>query len=365
MFIFGKKKKTHTIEVLPSGFVIEALPGQTVLQAALEAGLQYPHDCRRGTCGQCRTRLLDGEIKEQTDFSYTLSDDELQEGVILSCSALPKSSLVIQVDLASSERTPGCTSCEGTVTRYRHLAADIIEIGVKLEKSLPRTGDPCGNCAPYVAGQFADISVPGISQPRSYSFAAARENEKEGEVSFLVRHVPGGVMSGWFHAQDRTGEKIQLNGPYGSFYLREGNGPVLCIAGGSGMSSIKSLLEHACNRQVERDVVFLFGARTREDLYYLDLMQRLKSRWSRKHTFEFIPVLSGETDAGDWKGLGGLVTDHIRDLELDLPSCQAYLSGPPEMIDAAVEVLVNSGLPGDMIFFDKYLDSSHVERIRK
>ena len=365
MFGLGKKKKSHTVQVLPSGHVIEVLAGQTVLQAALEAGLQYPHDCRRGTCGQCRTRLLGGEIKEQTDFAYTLSDDEIQKGLILPCSALPKSSLVIQVDLTSDERTPGCTSCEATVTRYQHLTADIIEIGARLEKSLPRTGDPCGKCAPYVAGQFADISVSGISQPRSYSFATARENEKEGEITFLIRHVPNGVMSGWFHAQDRTGEKIQLTGPYGSFYLREGHGPILCVAGGSGMSSIKSLLEHACNRQVARDVVFLFGASTREDLYYLDLMQRLKSKWSKKHTFEFIPVLSGEPESADWKGLEGLVTDHLRDIKLDLPSCQAYLSGPPEMIDAGIQVLEDSGLPGNMIFFDKFLDSSHIERIRR
>jgi len=116
---------------------------------------------------------------------------------------------------------------------------------------------------------------------------------------------------------------------------------------------------------VERDVVFLFGASTRDDLHYLDLMQRLKSKWSRKHTFEFIPVLSSEPESADWKGLDGLVTNHLRDIKLDLPSCQAYLSGPPEMIDAAVQIPEDSDLPGNMVFFDKYLDSSHVERIRR
>jgi CDP-4-dehydro-6-deoxyglucose reductase len=365
MILFGKKKQAHTVKVMPSGYVIQVDPGQTILQAALEAGLQYPHDCRRGTCGKCRTRLVSGEIKEQTDFSYTLNDDELGEGVILACSALPRTPALIRVDLLSDERTLGCTSCEGTVIRYAKLTPDILEIAVRLDKSLPRTGDPCEKCAPYVAGQFADIGVTGIPQPRSYSFATARENERRGEVTFLIRHVPGGEMSGWFHSQDRTGEKIRLSGPYGSFYLREGRGPILCIAGGSGMSSINALLEHACNNRVERDAVFLFGARSREDLFYLDKLQRLKGKWSKKHTFEFIPVLANEPEAGDWNGLGGLVTDHIEDLHLDLSSCQAYLSGPPEMVDAAVEKLAHSGLADDRIFSDRFLDSSHVGGIRK
>ena len=365
MFGFGKKRKAYTVEVMPSGHVIEVAPGQTVLQAALEAGLQYPHDCRRGTCGHCRSRLLSGEIKAQTDFTYTLSDDELRDDSILACSSLPKSALIIQVDLASDEKTPGCTSCEGTVIGYKRLTPDIVEIRARLDKPLPRTGDPCDKCAPYVAGQFADITVPGIQRPRSYSFATSRDNEKEGEVTFLIRHLPDGLMSGWFHAQDRCGEKIQIKGPYGSFYLREGRGPILCIAGGSGMSSIRSLLEHASNRQVERDVVFLFGARTEEDLYYLDIMQDLKSKWPGKHTFEFIPVLSSEPDPGQWSGLGGLVTDHIKDLQLDPSSCQAYLSGPPEMIDAAVQRLESIGLSKEIIFYDKFLDTSHVERLRR
>lgn len=178
MVFFGKKKKAYTVKVLPSGHVIEAHAGQTLLQAALEAGLQYPHDCRCGTCGRCRTKLVEGNIKEQTDFAYTLSDDELREGVILACSSLPKTNLVTRVDLLSDERTLGCTSCEGTVVRYKHLTPDILEIGVKMDKSLPRSGDPCEKCAPYVAGQYADIRVPGIPQPRSYSFASTREKEK-------------------------------------------------------------------------------------------------------------------------------------------------------------------------------------------
>jgi len=365
MIFFGKKKKAITVKVLPSDYVIEVEPGQTVLQAALEAGLQYPHDCRRGSCGKCRTRLVEGEIKEQTDFSYTLSDEEMNEGFILACAALPKTPLILEVDLVSNERTLGCTSCEGTIIRYKKLSSDILEIGVRLDKTLPRSDDPCGKCAPYVAGQFADISIPGISQPRSYSFATSRENENPSEVSFFIQHVPGGEMSGWFHAQDRNGEKIGLSGPYGSFYLREGNGPILCIAGGSGMSSINALLEQACSNRVDRSAVFLFGARTQEDLFYLDHMQQLKSKWPKKYSFEFIPVLSDEPDTSDWKGLRGLVTDHIKDLQLDLSPSQAYLSGSPEMIDVAVEILEQNGLSDDTIYFDKFLDSSHFVRSGK
>ncbi len=339
MIFFGKKKKAVTVKVEPSNYVFEVQPNQTVLQAALESGLQYPHDCRRGSCGKCKTRLLKGEIKEQTDFAYALTAQEMDEGIILACSALPKTPLLLDVELISNERTLGCTSCEGTIIRYQLLTKDILEIGIRVNKSLNRSGDSCKKCAPYVAGQFADISIAGISQSRSYSFARARENEQDNEVSFLIRHIPNGEMSGWFHAKDRTGEKLQLSGPYGSFYLHEGDGTILCIAGGSGMSSINALLEHACSNKVARDVIFLFGARSKDQLFYLDKMDQLKKKWPKKHSFSFIQVLSDDDQNKDWHGLGGLVTDNIENLKLDLSSCQAYLSGPPEMIDAAIQKL--------------------------
>ena len=110
--------------------------------------------------------------------------------------------------------------------------------------------------------------------------------------------------------------------------------PIVCVAGGSGMSSIKALLEHAANVGCARDVVFLFGARAQRDLYCLDEMESLSARWHPQHSMRFLPILSDEPEDSDWAGLRGMVTEQIALQELDWSKAQGYLCGPPGMIDA-------------------------------
>ena len=353
--IFGKAKKDHRVTLQPSGIELEVKAGDNLLKACLTAGLGWPHDCRVGSCGTCRCRLVEGKIKELSDFAYVLDGDELRGGMILACQTLLKSDAVVEIALNTVDsQAAAVASVAGRVAATRMLTHDIVELTVELDRPLREDGGQ------YKAGQYADLTFPGISSPRSYSFAAPPERDNERGLLFYIRKVPNGELTSWLFAEDRTGTEVTVTGPYGSFWLREGTGPVACIAGGSGMSSIKALLEHAASVGCARDVVYLFGARTQQDLYCLDEMRALESRWNSGRSLRFVPVLSDEPADSDWTGLRGLVTEHIPAQDIDWSNTQGYLCGPPGMIDAAIEALKRQGVSAQDIHFDKFLDASSI-----
>ena len=358
MFGFMKKKQDFRATVVPAGDVLELKPGESLLKAALAAGLDWPHDCRVGSCGTCRCHLKEGKIKALSDFSYVLDGDQLEEGMILACQTQLKSDVVVEVELGPGEdSTVGISSIEGELVKTRLLTHDIMELTIKLDAPFPHVAEPDASKHAYRAGQYADIRFPGIEKPRSYSFAKAPENENPQELTFFVRRVPNGELTTWLFAEDRVGCRVRVDGPYGSFWLREGEGPVICVAGGSGMSSIMALLEHAQTIGCKREIVYLFGARTQKDLYCLDELKALEGARS-DGGLRFLPVLSEEPKDSDWTGLRGMVTEQIEAQSLNWDDTQAYLCGPPPMIDAAIDVLKRLGVGEKDIHFDKFLDAS-------
>ncbi len=350
MFGFFSRKGPNSARISPSGATIAVAPGDNLLKAALNQGLAWPHNCRVGSCGQCRARLVSGKIKPLNDFSYVLNKEELDAGMILACQCALRGDVEVEVALdqpATALSQPRTVA--GVIARTRPLTHDILEVRIRLDEAMPA----------YLAGQYAELSVPGvIDTPRSYSFASAPENEEAGHVSFHIRHVFEGEMTSWLHGGQREGERVSVTGPFGSFWLRESTAPMLCIAGGSGMAPIKALLEQVSRQGFQRKVTYVFGARTREDLYCLDQMRAIKARGNGQ--FNFIPVLSREPDDSDWSGLRGHCTDILTTQTADLADSHAYLCGPPAMIDSAIERLTGAGVSQEHIFHDKFLDASHM-----
>jgi NAD(P)H-flavin reductase len=212
------------------------------------------------------------------------------------------------------------------------------------------------------AGQYATLHTEGLSKPRSYSFARAPEDENEHEYTFFVRIVPGGELSRWLVEKDRTGAPVTLSGPFGKFGLDPSNRPMVCIAGGSGLSAIKAILEHAANTKAARDCLFLYGGRAQRDLYCDEEIAAIARNWNKGFTFEFVQVLSEEAEGSGWSGGRGLVTEHFKTAYLDsgkmsADNCKAYFCGPPPMIDHGVEILKGAGLDERDIYFDKFEDA--------
>lgn len=345
---FSKQKSPCVATIAGDGTPIIVQPGENLLKAALDQGYPWPYSCRVGSCGTCRCRLISGTIKPLNDFSYVLSGEEIANGMILACQTSLRSDIKIEVAIeATGNDLARAKTVNGTIAGGRHLTHDIIELRIQVDEPMPS----------YLAGQYADLTVPGvIDKPRSYSFASAPSKTSQDSVDFFVRLVPGGALTDWLHSGDRIGVRVALHGPHGSFWLRESNAPMICVAGGSGLAPIKALLEQIMRQGFTREVAFVFGARTQRDLYCLDEMDRITA--SSNGRFSFTPVLSAEPPESDWGGSRGFVSDFISDSLANLHEAHAYLCGPPPMVDAAVEQLRKAGVCDNSIYYDKFFDAA-------
>lgn len=213
-----------------------------------------------------------------------------------------------------------------------------------------------------LAGQFATLRFPGIAHPRAYSFARNPHAETPGEHTFIIRLVPDGEVSNWLAGGDRSGTEIEIAGPLGAFGLDDSNEPMICIAGGSGMSAVMAIIEHAAARQVERDCYFFYGARTSADLYHENEIRAIAARWHTHKSFEFVQVLSEEPAGSAWPGARGFVTDCVKAELLDsgrvrADQATAFLCGPPPMIEAGAQILTEAGMPPARICRDVFEDA--------
>lgn len=340
------------VRIEPLGKEFAVPREQSILEAALEAGIAFPHSCKVGTCTTCRCVLRSGAVKAIRDFSYALSGDELQAGYILACQAKVKSAqqCVLEVYIEPEAPAFAAQTVETSVESKRLLAGDILELNLRAEKHVP-----------FVAGQYAELKLPALDRARALSFACAPSEGGCQELRFIVRRVAGGEFTGWLFDEAKPGDRITLSSPYGSFWLREGNAPLVCVAGGSGLAPILSILKAALESGVSRDITLLFGARRQGDLYAIDEIKGIAESWPAH--FTFLPVLSDEPEASDWTGLRGLVTQFLSPSYVeDIPSCHAYLCGPPAMIDAAVPDLLKAGIGSKDIHYDKFLDASDLAR---
>ena len=352
MFGLGKKKGPQEVSLNSDQYKFEVAPDQNILDAALKAGVAFPHDCRVGSCGSCACKLTDGKITATADFSYVLDGDQLKDGMILACQSRAKTPVSIAVEIDGEAKTSPTKSYQGVVKKITPLTHDIMELTVGVE-GLEHNG---------YAGQYSELMVKQVGSSRSYSFAKAPQNENPNELSFFIRNVPKGRFSRWLFGKDPTGQKLEVNTPFGSFYYRDSKGPMVCIAGGSGMSAVKAILEQAAIDQVERDAIYLFGARTQEDIYSRSDLEDIQKKWNPNFKFEFVYVLNMEPEDSDWTGARGMVTDflksdYIEKGKLNMKECQGYLCGPPPMIDAAIKEFTAEGMSNEEIFFDKFLDS--------
>lgn len=353
MFGFFKNKKQDYEANVNSGEMLIVRAGDNLLKAALEADIAWPHDCRVGSCGTCKCKLVDGKIKALADFSYVLEGDELQDGYILACQTQLRSNVTIEVDLLDDSQKQSHWESDAVITEINDLTHDIKEVIIEIDANdLPK------GVSLFHAGQYADLKLPDI-EGRNYSFATAPHADQN-QFKFYIRKVPGGEFTEWLFKEERTGQSLKMSGPYGLFGLKEVELPMTCVAGGSGMSAIISVLQQALESGVKRDVRFIFGARTEADLYCGDLISQLAVDWENNNLgkFDYIPCLSQEKEDSSWQGRRGSCIDYILEDGLAL-SGQAYLCGPPGMIDAAIDVFVKNGISNDEIFFDKFLDKSN------
>jgi NAD(P)H-flavin reductase/ferredoxin len=318
----------------PIGEEIECAPDETVLDAAFRQGLNLAYGCREGQCSACKCFLMEGEVALKRYSNFALSDSEQSSGYSLMCRAMPEQDLVVELlhydpDNYKLEHT--IRDGEATVEAVEPLTHDITRLVLK---------------APgfdFTPGQFVDIQVPG--EPgvrRSFSLANLPGEDR---IELMIKRYPGGKLSGMLQGQIKPGDEIAYTGPYGSLRPREGERPILMIAGGSGMAPILSLLRAFSASGCERPIRFFYGARTEDDLFHVDEISALPFK-----DFTFTPVVGGFVHES---------VDEFLGTEAAFAAPDVYMCGPPPMVEAAEEMLIDGReLDEQRIFIDKFTTSA-------
>jgi ferredoxin-NAD(P)+ reductase (naphthalene dioxygenase ferredoxin-specific) len=302
--------------------------GQTILEGALARDLPYPHGCRSGNCGACKSELISGEV-EMTPYSdYALSEDEKAGGLILACRAVPWSDC--EVKFLEADET--------VVHPLRHLQCRAVEVA-SVTHDIRRIRFEILSGGPYTfsAGQYASLEFPGLP-PRDYSMA---NRPGEPVLEFHIRLVPGGAVTPYVSQKLKIGDTVKIIGPYGTSYLREKHtGPIVALAGGSGLAPIKSIVETALLDLGSRQPLHLyFGVRDERDLY---LEQHFTDLAAANPNLTFVPVLS--EPSGTTTRRTGFLADAVRKDFGTLDGAKAYLAGPPVMVETAVRALEAMGV---------------------
>jgi CDP-4-dehydro-6-deoxyglucose reductase/ferredoxin-NAD(P)+ reductase (naphthalene dioxygenase ferredoxin-specific) len=275
------------------------------------------------------------DLLEYTRFALT--DTEKAAGLILACRALPRDDAVVAW-LGDEEEQPEhpVRQLSGWVKSVHDVTHDIRIVRLTTHDT------PLA----FSAGQYIRFIAPD-RPPRDYSMA---NQPGDAELEFHVRRVPGGATSEHIHRHLKPGDSVKIEGPFGSSWLRHGHtGPILAIAGGSGLAAIQSVVETALSMAMAQPIHLYFGVRTARDLYNAHRFRDLANRYDNLH---FTPVLSDETGATPFRT--GYVSDAVAEDIKDLDGWKTYTAGPPAMIDAVMETTAAAGLRQEDLHADVF-----------
>lgn len=345
---------SYQLTIMPLGQTVEVEEGQTILDAALRAGVYLPHACCHGLCATCKVQVLDGEVDHGPVSPFALLDFERDEQKCLACCATPQSDVVIEAEIDEDEDAENLPVCDydGAVSRMESLTPTIKGVWIKLDT-------PEG--IHFQAGQYVNLHFPGGLGTRAFSLASAPT--PGGEVELNIRIVAGGQATAYVHEKMAVGERVRISGPYGRFFVKKSaRTPMIFMAGGSGLSSPRSMILDLLAEDCQLPITLVYGQRTRAELYYHDEFMALAERHSN---FNYVPALSGESEGSDWQGFRGFVHDAAKaHFNNDFRGNKAYLCGPPLMIDACISTLMQGRLFERDIYSEKFISAGDAQQVR-
>lgn len=344
---------SHTLTIQSSGDEIEVEDGQSILDACLRAGIWLPHACCHGLCATCKVEVIDGEVDHGEASSFALMDFERDEGKALACCARLESDVVIEAEIEDDPDALGIPveDFTGEVLAIEELTPTIKGLFLRLDRPLR-----------FQAGQYVNLSIsshPGES--RAFSIASPSDDGQTIELN--IRHVPGGLGTSWVHQTLKAGDSVNLSGPYGRFFVRRSaDVPLLFLAGGSGLSSPRSMILDLLAAGEQQPITLVYGARNVAELYYDAEFRALADEHSN---FRYIPALSDDQADSGWTGARGFVHDVARDaFDNDFRGHKAYLCGPPVMIEACIATLMQGRLFERDIYTEKFFSAADAQQVR-
>lgn len=333
------------VTVLPSQHQFPAAAEQSVLDAALAAGIVLPYSCKSGACSTCKAKVVSGTIDEGSTPNQILSPEEREAGFTLLCQAHASSDLVIEsreVRLATDIQIRKLPS---RVISMQRLAPDVEVLQLQL---------PAADTFRFYAGQYIEVLLKD-GKRRSYSMA--NPPHSAATIELHIRHLPGGLFTdhvfGTGATQMKEREILRLEGPFGSFFLREDSTlPIIMLASGTGFAPIKAMVEHMAHQEIRRPVTLYWGGRRPADLY----MNELAQSWAQSiPDFSYIPVISDALPEDNWTGRTGFVHHAVMEDFPDMTGYQVYACGAPIVVNSAQKQFKSTcNLPEDAFFADSF-----------
>lgn len=347
---------THHCALVPSGRAFPVDDGETILQAALRAGVVLPYGCKDGACGSCKSQLMDGRVDYGTYQRKALSDAEKEQGGVLICCATAQTDVVIKARVVAAEGMMTVRKMPCRVQSITRAAPDVAIVKLQL---------PANDKFEYLAGQYIDILLKD-GKRRSYSMASAPQANNV--VELHIRHTPGGaftdaIFGSGTPSANAVKEKdiLRFEGPQGTFFLREDSTkPMIMLASGTGFAPIKAVIEHAASKNSQRPIVLYWGGRRPHDLYQSELAQQ----WEKSlPNFRYVPVVSDALPEDGWAGRTGFVHRAVMEDFPDLSGHQVYACGAPIVVQSAQQDFVAAcGLASEEFFADAFTTAADLAK---
>jgi len=329
---------TFRVTIESTGQTFTAEPGEPIVAAARRQGIGLPYGCQNGSCGNCIGSLVSGSVSYPGGRPPALDNPTHYANPVVLCQAVPDSDLVLRVREAITMDDVEVKRLPARAQQLERLSPNIMRVQLKLPANEPLR---------FRAGQYIEFI---LRDGRRRAFSIANPPHDHEAVELHIRHVEGGSFTGHVFAEMHAKEMVRIEGPLGTFFLREDSTrPVLLIGGGTGFAPLKSILEYAFHIKFNRPLHLFRGAHRLEDLY----LNNLPGDWAQTYAnFAYTPVLT-EPPAG-WTGETGLVTDAVVRLLPDLSPYDIYISGPPAMIQAATPLFTHHGADPSRMYSDAF-----------
>ncbi len=335
---------TFQITVEPSGRQFSASGQETILAAAIHAGVGLPYGCKDGACGSCKCKKLSGEVTHEAYSENALSEAELAAGLILTCRATATSDVVLESRQVTGANAFPIKKMPVRVNALEKLSHDVMRVQLQL---------PAHTAFQFHAGQYLEFILRDGSR-RAYSMATPPHvAANTPAIELHIRHMPGGKFTDHVFGAMKEKEILRAEGPFGSFFLREDSDkPMVFLASGTGFAPIKALLEHMQHKVMTRPVSLYWGGRRPEDLYMDAWLKELSTSMPN---LSYVPVISDALPEDHWIGRTGYVHQAVLDDFADLSGHEVYACGAPVVVDTARSSYTSQrGLPEECFFADAF-----------